>query len=53
MTVPTKLIDTTMEEFKAENYDTRTCSTTCDYRGDGKYVQVVQLIFEKEVTNET
>lgn len=53
MTVPTKLIDTTIGEFKAEGYETRTCSTATDYRGDNKRVQVVTLIFEKVETDES
>lgn len=56
MSIPTKLIDTTIEEFKAEGYTCRTASTVVDNRGANTKAQVVQLIFEKneeESTNET
>lgn len=55
MTVPTKLINTTIEEFKAEGYETRLCHVNVDNRANDKKVMVVQLAFEKaeETTSES
>lgn len=50
MNIPTKLIETTIDEFKAEGYDCRTAS--CE--GDGivvngtENIQVVTLVFYKK-----
>lgn len=52
MNVPTKLIDTTIEEFKAEGYTARVVSTNIEQRYNAKNYQVVNLIFEKAETDE-
>lgn len=51
MTIPTKLITTTIDEFKAEGYECKTAS--CE--GDGivagnDSTQVVTLVFHKTET---
>lgn len=55
MNIPTKLITTTIDEFKAEGYECKTAKV----EGDGivagnETTQVVTLVFHKtEGTNET
>lgn len=51
MNVPSKLIETTIEEFKAEGYTCRVCSCQTDNRANGQ-AQVVTLAFEKAETTE-
>lgn len=47
MEIPTKLISSTIDEFKAIGYTCRVCSSTVDIRGDNKTAEVVKLAFEK------
>lgn len=51
MTVPSKLMETTAQEFAAEGYSTRVYSVQTDNRGSNTTAQVVTLVFEK--TEET
>lgn len=53
MTIPTKLITTTIEEFAAEGYECK--SAKVDGEGivaDGNNVQVVSLEFHKKETTD-
>lgn len=51
MTIPSKLMETTEQEFAAIGYTTRVYSVQVDHRGAND-AQVVTLVFEKEETKE-
>lgn len=52
MTIPTKLITTTIDEFKAEGYECKTAKVEGDgIRTQDSTTQVVTLVFDK--TEET
>lgn len=53
MNIPTKLITTTIDEFKAEGYECHAAS--CNGSGiveNGNNIQVVTLVFQKKEDNE-
>lgn len=53
MNIPTKLITTTIDEFKAEGYECKEASTKGDgIVVDGDSVQVVTLVFQKKGTTD-